>query len=299
MTAVDKGLTVSAYIDALTEKFEKTDLYFGHGTDNAFDDAVYLSYGGLDLNFEDAEQIAGQVLSAADIAVLDELASRRIQQRIPVAYLVGTAWFGGYQFHCDSRALIPRSPIAELITTQYQPLLQNEPATVLDLCCGGGCIGIATALALPNAQVELVDISADAISLARDNIVRHGAEGRITAIESDLFSALTRRYDLIVCNPPYVSAQEIAELPTEYTHEPVLGLLSADDGLALPLKILRQAADFLTSRGTLIMEVGYSWNALAERLSDVPLMWLEFEHGGEGVFSLTASELEQYRERFI
>jgi ribosomal protein L3 glutamine methyltransferase len=230
------------------------------------------------------------------------LASRRIRERIPVAYLVGEAWFAGLPFFVDERVLIPRSPIAELIHSGFEPLLPAEPSRVLDLCCGSGCIGIATAVSFPQAQVDLADISADALDVARRNISRHALQGRVQALQSDLFLQLTEhcqvagKYDLIVSNPPYVSADEVAELPAEYRQEPALGLLSDDSGLAIPLQILRDAADYLNPGGVLILELGYSWPLLSERYPQLSVTWLEFDSGGEGVLAIDREALIRARE---
>jgi len=211
-----------------------------------------------------------------------------------VAYLVGEAWFCGLPFKVDERVLIPRSPIAELINNRFEPLLVREPLRILDLCTGSGCIGIACALAFEDARVDLSDISADALQLARENVIRHGLQERVQVLESDLLQSLQGPYDLIVTNPPYVSRQEIDDLPAEYRHEPELGLLSFDDGLDIPLRILREAAAHLSEDGLLVLEVGYSREALTARLPEVPLLWLEFGQGGDGVCALTAGQLRQY-----
>lgn len=291
-------MTTWDYIEQTAARFNAADLYYGHGTDNPLDEAVYLVCATLALDFADGEALEQRPFSAADLALLEPHVEARITQRLPVAYLTGQAWFAGHRFHSDPRALVPRSPLAELILNQFEPLLSVSPRRILDLCTGGGCIGIAAALEFPEAEVTLADISADALALARRNIELHGLGDRVQAVESDLFEHLDPGYDLILCNPPYVGAEEVAEMPPEYRHEPELGLLSAEDGLQLPLQILRSAADYLTGQGLLIMEVGYSHNLLAARLPDVPLLWLEFEHGGEGVFALTTSQLQRNISHF-
>jgi ribosomal protein L3 glutamine methyltransferase len=182
-----------------------------------------------------------------------------------------------------------------LIVEQFAGLLPAEPHKILDLCTGSGCIGIACAVAFPDARVGLADISEDALTLARENVLRHAVEGRVSVIHADLFDGLDEVYDLIVTNPPYVSRAEVDELPEEYRHEPELGLVSNDDGLEIPLRILREAPQHLSENGVLIMEVGYSWQALAARLPQVPFLWLEFAHGGEGVCRLTARQLREAR----
>lgn len=290
-------MTIEDYMEEVALKLDAAGLCYGHGTDNPSDEAFYLVYGFLGIDFTDVG--AGQrVLDAQQLESLEALLKCRIDERVPTAYLLGRAWFAGYEFFCDDRALVPRSPIAELIVGEFQPLLQDRPSRVLDLCTGGGSIGIAMALQWPDCQIDLVDISADALELAKKNIALHGLEARVNCIESDLFVNVSGRYDLIVANPPYVPLQEFEDLPDEFGHEPTLGLLSADEGLQIPLQILRDSVDHLRAGGLLVVEVGYSHIQLAERLRQVPLLWLDFEHGGEGVLALTSGQLQQYREQF-
>lgn len=290
-------MTIEDYMEEVALKLDAAGLCYGHGTDNPSDEAFYLIYGFLGIDFTDVG--AGQrVLDAQQLESLEALLKSRIDERVPTAYLLGRAWFAGYEFFCDDRALVPRSPIAELIVGEFQPLLQDRPSRVLDLCTGGGSIGIAMALQWPDCQIDLVDISADALELAKKNIALHGLEALVNCIESDLFVNVSGRYDLIVANPPYVPLQEFEDLPDEFGHEPTLGLLSADEGLQIPLQILRDSVDHLRAGGLLVMEVGYSHFQLAERLRQVPLLWLDFEHGGEGVLALTSGQLQQYREQF-
>jgi ribosomal protein L3 glutamine methyltransferase len=281
----------------MAARLDSADLCYGHGTDNPVDEAFYLIYGLLGIDFAD-EQAAQRELKPAQEAMLEAALQRRIIERVPTAYLVGRAWFAGHEFYCDERALVPRSPLAELIGGQFEPLLHEPASKVLDLCTGGGSIGIATALLWPDCEVDLLDISADALDLAKKNIALHGLGSRVRAIESNLFDAIDSRYDLIVANPPYVSVQEYDDLPAEFASEPSLGLISVDAGLQIPLKILRDSVDHLSAEGLLVMEVGYSHPQLSERLGQVPLLWLEFEQGGEGVLALTARQLQQYREQF-
>ena len=284
-------------IQQFTARLDSVDLCYGHGTDNPLDEAFYLIYGLLGIDFAD-EQAAQNELKPEQEAMLEAALKRRIGERIPTAYLVGRAWFAGHEFYCDQRALVPRSPVAELINGEFEPLLHEPAGKILDLCTGGGSIGIATALIWPECEVDLADISGDALDLAKKNIALHGLGGRVRTIQSDLFGDIDSRYDLIVANPPYVPVQEYDELPAEFANEPSLGLISDDNGLQIPLKILRDSADYLSCTGLLVMEVGYSHPQLSERLKQVPLLWLEFEQGGEGVLALTASQLQQYRGQF-
>ena len=284
-------------IQQFAARLDSVDLCYGHGTDNPLDEAFYLIYGLLGIDFAD-EQAAQNELKPEQEAMLEAALKRRIGERIPTAYLVGRAWFAGHELYCDQRALVPRSPVAELINGEFEPLLHEPAGKILDLCTGGGSIGIATALIWPECEVDLADISGDALDLAKKNIALHGLGGRVRTIQSDLFGDIDLRYDLIVANPPYVPVQKYDELPAEFANEPSLGLISDDNGLQIPLKILRDSVDYISSTGLLVMEVGYSHPQLSERLKQVPLLWLEFEQGGEGVLALTARQLQQYREQF-
>ena len=283
-------MNVQACVEQIYTNFESSDLYYGHGTDNAWDEAVYLVFTVLGLPFGDdgdsQRMVRQRLLSTDEWRHINALAHRRSSERVPMAYLVGEAWFAGLPFYVDQRVLVPRSPIAELVLQQYQPLLPRPPARVLDLCTGSGCIGIATALAFPDARVDLADISEDALAVAQQNIQRHGLQDRVTTVCSDLFAKVDVDYDLIVCNPPYVSAQEVAGLPPEYQREPALGLLSDEDGLAIPLQILRQAGAHLSPEGVLVLELGYTWPLLDQRYPQFPVTWLEFDSGGEGVLAI-------------
>ncbi len=298
MTAM-RRLCLGELIDSLATRFDEADLFYGHGTDNAWDEAVYLVFCVLQIPFSADEQIMHRAVTPQEQQRVELLAQRRLQERLPVAYLVGEAWFAGLQFAVNPHVLIPRSPMAELIQQGFATLLPRTPERILDLCTGSGCIGIATALAFEQSRVDLADVSPQALEVARINVHRHGLDERVRVIESDLFTALQGPYDLILSNPPYVAQEEVDELPPEYRHEPVLGLVSDDEGLAIPLQILREAADFLAPEGVLIMEVGYSREALSERLAEVPLLWLEFANGGDGVFMLTREQLLAFRSHFV
>ena len=290
-------MKIQETIQQVAAHLDSVDLCYGHGTDNPLDEAFYLIYGLLGIDFAD-EQAALRELNAGEEAMLEAAVKRRIDERVPSAYLVGRAWFAGHEFYCDERALVPRSPLAELINGEFEPLLHEPAGKVLDICTGGGSIGIATALLWPDCEVDLADISPDALDLAQKNIALHGLGSRVRTIQSNLFDSIDSRYELILANPPYVPVQEYAELPAEFANEPSLGLISTDNGLQIPLKILRDSVDYLFADGLLVMEVGYSHPQLSERIRQVPLLWLEFEQGGEGVLALTARQLQQYREQF-
>ncbi len=278
-------------VEAAYKALDDAELYYGHGTDNAWDEACWLVESFLRHHPADTMP----VLTESQLGELQHLLDRRIQERIPLAYLLQEAWFAGLPFHVDERVLVPRSPLAELITADFATLLEQAPQRILDLCTGSGCIGIAAALQYPDARVVLSDLSADALEVARINISKYQLEGRVEAVQSDLFEQVTGVFDLILCNPPYVGQAEYAALPDEYHREPRPALLCEDEGLAIPLAILRQAADFLSPQGCLVLEVGNSWEALEQAIPDFPFLWLEFERGGHGVCALNAADLRKLK----
>jgi ribosomal protein L3 glutamine methyltransferase len=279
-------------------RFNEAGLTFGHSHDNAIDEATHLVLSSLHLP-PDLPPAYGQArLTTGEKARVLALIERRIATREPVAYLVGEVWFAGMRFKSDPRALVPRSPIAELIESGFTPWLDGREVTrALDLCTGSGCIGIAMAAHNPWWQVDLVDIDEGALSLARENIALQQIGDRVRAIRSDLFAAVAgERYDLIVSNPPYVTEQEFAALPPEYRHEPQLGLTAGEDGLDFALRILNEAADHLTEEGLLIAEVGESERALNELLPEVPFVWIEFKGGQMGVFAIERRDLVEHAQ---
>jgi ribosomal protein L3 glutamine methyltransferase len=292
----DALATLLDFIRYAASRFDEAGLTFGHSHDNALDEATHLVLASLHLP-PDLPPAYGQAhLTQAECLRLLALIERRIAERIPVAYLVGEAWFAGLKFKSDARALVPRSPIAELIENGFAPWLDGREITrALDLCAGSGCIGIAMAAHNPDWQVDLADISEAALALARENIAFQHVEERVRALHSDLFGALAgERYDLIVSNPPYVTDAEYAAMPAEYAHEPRLGLTAGSDGLDLALRILRDAAGHLTDNGLLIVEVGESERALGERLPELPLVWLDFKVGPMGVFAIERAALLEH-----
>jgi len=279
--------------------FETSDLYFGHGTDNAWDEAVFLVFYALDLPPDADRSVLNQQLTDIQCKAIHQLFEQRIRDRIPAAYLTGRAWFCGLPFAVDKRVIIPRSPIAELIMSGFHPWCSTEPQRLLDLCTGSGCIGIACAYAFENAEVVLSDICADALQVAQQNIQQHDLAARVSAVQSDLFENLAgQKFDLIVSNPPYVDADDYASMPDEYFHEPELALASGNDGLDFTRRLLREAHDYLTEHGVLIVEVGNSGEALDRLFPSVPFLWLEFSEGDGGVFLLTRDQLLEHRESF-
>ncbi len=277
-------------------RFSAAGLTFGHSHDNPIDEATHLVLASLHLPPDIPPAYGTGRLTAEERDNVLALIERRVSERLPVAYLVGETWFAGLKFKSDRRALVPRSPIAELIESGFAPWLdQRQIERALDLCTGSGCIGIAMAEYNPEWQIDIVDISDEALSLARENIAFQHVEGRVNAIQSDLFAGVQHeRYDLIVSNPPYVTEDEYSALPGEYVHEPKLGLTSGADGLDLCLRLLDEAADHLTDEGLLIVEVGESEHALAALLPEVPFIWIEFKVGPMGVFALERRDLLQH-----
>lgn len=293
--------TVRDYVRWGTTQFTENRLFFGHGTDNAWDEACALVLHALSIPASMCDHVLDARITDAEKNLVMVLFQTRIKDRIPLAYLTGSANFAGFAFKVDERVIIPRSPIAELVECGFAPWADPQRITrMLDLCTGSGCIGIASALYLPACAVDLLDISEEALAVAQSNIEAHGVANQVSAIQSDLFTALPagQRYDVIVSNPPYVDKRDFDEMPAEYSHEPVLALTSGDDGLDLAKRILAQANDYLQDDGVLIMEVGNSGEALQAQFPEIPFIWLEFERGGYGVFAITAAELAEHRAKF-
>jgi len=274
-------------------QFVAAELTYGHGLSSPLDEAVYLVLRALHLPVDTPDVYWSSALTQAEKQLVIDILKRRITEKIPAAYIMQEGWFAGLQFYIDERVLVPRSPIAELIENQFSPWVEaDEVETILDLCTGSGCIGIACAYAFPHAKIDLSDVSDDALQVANINIKKHDAEHRINAIHSDLFDNLNgKKYDLIVSNPPYVDQEDMQALSPEFHHEPELGLSSGKDGLDITRKILQNAASYLTETGILVVEVGNSQHALMELYPDIPFQWIEFEHGGDGVFIMTKQEL--------
>lgn len=287
--------TPAALMDELERQFLDADLYYGHGTDNARDEAAYLVLGALQLPFDADDEILDQSLPQEECERIRNLAMERIQKHRPVAYLINLAWFCGLPFYVDERVLIPRSPIAELIEERFIPWADEETVTrILDIGTGSGCIAVACALAFPGARVDAVDINEDALIVADMNIEQHAVGDSVRIVQSDIFENLPgEHYDLIVANPPYVDFGEMQDLPEEYRHEPgEVALAAGSDGLDVVRRILAGAGQHLNPGGILIVEVGNSRQALEDAFPDMPFTWLEFERGGQGVFLLSAEQLD-------
>lgn len=293
-------VTLGELLSIASDRFSRAGLFFGHGTDNAWDEAVVLALHGLQLPvMVAADESQGQALlerrlTADEYRTLLALFDRRIEERIPAAYITGSALFAGLEFRVTPDVLVPRSPIAELILNRFSPWLVKEPDAVLDLCTGSGCIGIATVLQFARATVDLSDISPAALQVAEHNVQAHKLADRVRLRQGDLFDAVAGcQYDLIVCNPPYVDAAGFTAMPDEYRAEPEIGLASGADGLDFCRRLLAQAGGHLSPQGVLVVEVGNSWEALEQQFPRMPFTWVDFEHGGHGVFVIAAEALRQ------
>ncbi|MGL5627716.1 MAG: 50S ribosomal protein L3 N(5)-glutamine methyltransferase [Plesiomonas shigelloides] len=297
--AVNELHTIQDMLRWTVSRFNAAGLYYGHGTDNPWDEAVALVLPTLFLPLDFPADMRNCRLTPSERHRIVERVLRRINDRVPVAYLTNSTWFCGMEFYVDERVLVPRSPIGELIQNHFDGLLPREPLRILDMCTGSGCIAIACAAEFPDAEVDAVDISTDALTVAEQNIYAHALEQRVIPIRSDVFRDLPQdKYDLIVTNPPYVDAEDIADMPDEYHHEPAIGLASGMDGLKLTKRILAGAPDYLAEDGVLICEVGNSMVHLEAQYPEIPFTWLEFEHGGLGVFMLTRQQIVDHYHHF-
>lgn len=294
--------TIRDWIRHAASQLAASDVYYGHGTSTPLDEAAALVLGLLNLPFDLHHDYFAAVLLPEERERLQTALHRRIEERIPVPYLTGRTLYGGYEFQIDERVLIPRSPIAELIEKRLAPWWpqEREPARILDLCTGSGCIGIVAALACPGAEIVLADIDDDALDVAMLNVEAYGLENDIILMQGDGLSAVDDvaegGFDWILCNPPYVEAAEMDSIAPEFLHEPRHALVSGDDGLDFTRRLLHQAADYLSEDGILVLEVGMSWPLLEEAYPQVAFDWVELERGGEGVLVISRDELLAWRD---
>ncbi len=286
--------TVRDWLRFAVSAFNENKLTFGHGSENAYDEAVYLILHTLHLPLDTLEPFLDARLTLQEKTVLMALLKRRAEHKIPAAYLTHEAWLGEFSFYVDERVIVPRSFIAELLRERLFPWVDDAENTtaVLDLCTGSGCLAILAAHAFPHAQVDAVDLSADALQVAKRNVSDYELTDRVQLIQSDLFKALNgKQYDIIISNPPYVDAPSVAALPAEYLHEPKLALGSGEDGLDATREILKQAAAHLTPHGILIVEIGHNRDAIEAAYPDLPFTWLDVSAGDEFVFLLHRNDL--------
>ena len=287
-------ITVRDWLRFAVSRFNEAKLFFGHGSDNAFDEAAYLILHTLHLPLDRLEPFLDASLTHGESEEVQAVIERRVRERLPAAYLTKEAWLGAHRFYVDERVIVPRSFIAELLHEQLTPWVENpdEVTRALDLCTGSGCLAILAALAFPNAEVDAVDLSAEALEVAAKNVADYGLQNRLELIESDLFAALDgRSYDLILSNPPYVNAASIAALPPEYQAEPELALGSGEDGLDATRRILATAKNHLKPGGLLVVEIGHNRDALEAAYPALPFTWLDTESGDQFVFLLRREDL--------
>jgi ribosomal protein L3 glutamine methyltransferase len=295
MSADNELITLRDHLRLAVSRFTAAQLFFGHGSDNAWDEAVYLTLHTLNLPLDRLDPFLDARLLPGERAALLDIYRRRCEERLPAAYLTHEAWLGEHRFYVDERVIVPRSFIAELLDEQLAPWIDDPQAVaaVLDLCTGSGCLAILAALAFPNAAVDAVDLSNDALGVAERNVGAYRLADQINLIQSDAFANLSgRRYDLIISNPPYVNADSVSALPPEYLHEPEMALGSGEDGLDFTRIILSKARRHLSDNGLLIVEIGHNRDALEAAYPDLPFTWLETSAGDQFVFMLQATDLK-------
>ncbi len=288
-----RGTRVRDWLETTVESFNRAGLYFGHGSTNAYDEAAYLLLHTLKLPLLELDPVLDRMLSFAEIGALDGLVRRRIEERVPAAYLTHEAWLGDSRFYVDERVIVPRSFIAELLRDELYPWVRDDQPInkALDLCTGSGCLAILLALAFPDAAVDASDLSADALEVAARNVADYQLEQRVQLVRGDLFSGLGADYDLIVSNPPYVNRASMENLPREYRAEPEMALAGGEDGLDVVHRILAQAGDHLAPQGVLIVEIGHNRDELEKAFPRLPFTWIETSGGDGFVFLLTAQQL--------
>ncbi len=291
--------TIESNIQDIHQRFEAADLYYGHGSDNAWDEAVFLVLGAVGLPLDSDSSVLQQSVTDVQKERIDRWAAQRIEERMPLPYIMQRAWFMGLEFAVDSRVLIPRSLMGLWLEDRCRPWVEPDQVTrVLEVGTGSGCIAIAAAYLFPHALVDAIDISQDALAVAEFNVKKHDMQQRVQLIESDCYAALEdQRYDIIISNPPYVSDEEMAEVPAEFQHEPSLALRADDDGLALVIELLKGAPKHLTEQGVLFVEVGYSDEAMMARYPEAPFVWLDTDADTSGLFVVTREDLVSFLQQ--
>ena len=294
MTPIDELITLRDWLRWTMSRFTEADLFFGHGTNNAWDEAIWLLLATLKLPQDKLEPFLDARLTRTERLAVWNALQQRITRRLPVAYIAQEAWLGSFRFYVDERVIVPRSYFAELLEEGLAPWVADPESvgSVLDLCTGSGCLAILMAHVFPNAQVDAIDISPDALAVARRNIADYGLADSVHAIESDLFAAVPgKRYDLILSNPPYVTAEAMAALPAEYRHEPALALAAGEDGLDVVRRILREAADHLTPEGFIAIEVGHNRDQVEAAFPHLPVVWLDTASSSDKIFLVSRESL--------
>jgi ribosomal protein L3 glutamine methyltransferase len=293
-SATDELLTIRDWLRWAVSRFTEAGLFYGHGTDNAWDEAVWLVLATLHLPRDTLEPWLDARLTKSERLTLLNNLQQRVVHRLPTAYLVQEAWLGRFRFFVDQRVIVPRSYFAELLEDGFSPWIEDAESigTALDLCTGSGCLAILMAHAFPNATVDAIDLSPDALAVTRRNISDYGLGDRVQAIQSDLFGTVKgKRYDLIISNPPYVTAAAMDALPAEYRHEPAVALAAGEDGLDVVRRILAEAREHLNPAGILAIEVGHNQDLLEAAFPDLPAVWLDTEHAEGKIFLLTRDDL--------
>ena len=288
--------TIRDWLRYAVSRFEEAGIFFGHGTQNSYDEAVWLVLSALHLPHDTLENFLDAVITEAERRKLAQLIERRVTERVPTAYLLREAWLGEFKFYVDERVIVPRSFIAELLRDQLAPWVENpdEITAVADICTGSGCLAILAAHAFPNADVDAVDISDGALAVARKNVADYGLDQHVRLLQSDMLSALAgRQYDIILSNPPYVDAPSMDALPQEYRNEPDLALASGEDGLDHTHTLIAHAAEHLHPGGLLIVEIGHNREVLEAAYPHLPFTWLEVSDGDQYVFLLTREQLAE------
>ena len=291
---IDELITVRDWLRWTVSRFNASELFFGHGTDNAWDEAIWMLLSALELPRDRLEPLLDARVLTSERRRLFELVERRVEQRVPMAYLLHEAWLGPLQFYVDNRTIVPRSYFIELLEDSFSPWVEDADAvgSALDMCTGSGCLAILLAQVFPQAQIDAIDLSAAALEVAQRNVADYGLEDRVSLLQSDLFAAVPdKRYDVIICNPPYVTTQAMAELPEEYRHEPALALAAGDDGLDLVRRILRAAHRHLNPGGVIAVEVGHNRALVEEAFPHLPAIWLDSGRSADKVFLLRDGDL--------
>lgn len=295
LVLVEELTTIRDWIRYAVSQFEASDIFYGHGTDNSYDEAVWLIMSGLHLPTETLDNFLDASITKQERKHLAYLIDQRVTKHTPTAYLVREAWLHDFKFYVDERVIVPRSFIAELLLDgslspwiEFPEMIQSAA----DICTGSGCLGVLLAHVFPGAAVDIFDISPDAIAVSNINIANYGLEEQVTAIQSDMFTALAgKTYDVIISNPPYVDAPSMAQLPSEYRNEPQLALGSGTAGLDHTHTLLREAANYLNDEGVLIVEIGHNRDALHDAYPNVPFTWLDTSGGDQFVFIITKQDL--------